>query len=951
MDFFRKFDASEIASWINLLSHREVEGYGTDIRIIGHSGKHRWVRSGRYDDYSKLADDVEFYDGKAHIYSSLNPVQIKSDKFQHRLNELVRHEKGKNGKPATDECVDHYSWLLLDFDPKRSQNLSSLDVELWEARRLATTVLENEFIPHGIIGLGGYSGNGIHALIPITGETSEQNVRMLSDILSHLAEKYENDKGDLDTTVYNPSRLVRLYGTVNCKGKDEKDRPHRRSILRLPAGFSETKVLGIADLHHLLVPLKAKISVPTTTVSSGTADKLSVSQVEDFMTRNNLQKHSFEDEGKGQTWHLQSCPFNSDHGAKDSAIFMSQDGKMGFKCFHNSCQQNDWQSLKNLLNDTPYPAQKPDMGRKLQQKTVMETMVEEINRLARSPATASVKNEIVEYLNQDPVVAMASKFSNADFNKLQHLLNSKYSVAKTDMARWKSIVKSERKVERADQDNLGQKPEITINDRQLMPILNDLNQVVEKNNQVDPQIFQRASYPSWIRKDENDTPIAEKLETASARLVLSRQADFFKVSEDQNGDEKRVSALLPTDIVSAWIAENSDNRLPALRGIVNFPIMSRDGSFSGVGYHAESGYFVADDTEIEEIDAVEAWDFIFDEVLADFPFSDISSQTNAIALMLTPIVLTMIEGNAPIFALDANSAGTGKSLLAHACTLPTAPTGAKLLSLPERDEELRKSITSLLMSGASHIQLDNIARVLKADSLNAVLTAPIWSDRILGGNQMVDIPNKSTWICTGNNIKLSDEVGRRAVWIRLDAEQEQPWKRSGFKHTNLTQFLKDNRPKYLSSLYSIIRPWMLDGMPNGSYQLGSFEQWSLKMSGIFDYYSLDDFSFMGNADNLYDKLDSKRSDYINFFRAWFQRYGDNPVGIKDVFHIATYRDDGSGEGIIDHHLGNGGERSRKNNLGKELLKYEDRIMGGLKLLKTGTVARANQFRVIEVDTA
>ena len=136
--------------------------------------------------------------------------------------------------------------------------------------------------------------------------------------------------------------------------------------------------------------------------------------------------------------------------------------------------------------------------------------------------------------------------------------------------------------------------------------------MVEKNNQVDPQIFQRASYPSWIRKDENDTPIAEKLETASARLVLSRQADFFKVAEDQNGDENRVSALLPTDIVSAWIAENSDNRLPALRGIVNFPIMGRDGSFSGVGYHAESGYFVADDTEIEEIDAVEAWDFFID---------------------------------------------------------------------------------------------------------------------------------------------------------------------------------------------------------------------------------------------------------------------------------------------------------------------------------------------------
>jgi hypothetical protein len=40
----------------------------------------------------------------------------------------------------------------------------------------------------------------------------------------------------LDTTVRNPGRVWRLYGSVNRKGGSTPERPHRRSRVYLPAG-------------------------------------------------------------------------------------------------------------------------------------------------------------------------------------------------------------------------------------------------------------------------------------------------------------------------------------------------------------------------------------------------------------------------------------------------------------------------------------------------------------------------------------------------------------------------------------------------------------------------------------------------------------------------------------------------------------------------------------------
>jgi len=55
--------------------------------------------------------------------------------------------------------------------------------------------------------------------------------------------------------------------------------------------------------------------------------------------------------GRGfQQYHLAHCPFNPEHGPNDSAVSQGPDGKLGFKCFHDSCSGKDWHALRALVD-------------------------------------------------------------------------------------------------------------------------------------------------------------------------------------------------------------------------------------------------------------------------------------------------------------------------------------------------------------------------------------------------------------------------------------------------------------------------------------------------------------------------------------------------------------------------------------------------------------------------
>ncbi len=182
----------------------------------------------------------------------------------------------------------------------------------------------------------------------------------------------------------------------------------------------------------------------------------------------------------------------------------------------------------------------------------------------------------------------------------------------------------------------------------------------------------------------------------------------------------------------------------------------------------------------EQMPAKKALTWLRDE-LGDFPFADEGAGlAHTLCLLLQPFVRPLIHGPTPLYLIDAPARGTGKGLLADVAGLVALGEPAAVMSLTNDADELEKRITSLLLTAAPMVLLDNVSR-LHAAPLAAVLTATTWRGRVLGELRMVAVPNRATWVATGNNVTLSDELVRRVIPIRLDAGVERPEERKGFR--------------------------------------------------------------------------------------------------------------------------------------------------------------------------
>lgn len=524
-------------------------------------------------------------------------------------------------------------------------------------------------------------------------------------------------------------------------------------------------------------------------------------------------------------------------------------------------------------------------------------------------------------------------------------------------------------------------PNIVINIRQMREITADTLDAIHKVNAEKPSLFVRSGILTRIRIDEGKYALAQNLTVDSARNLMGRVANFMKETTREDGTI--YTPVSPPEVIAKDIlALPSYPQFPPLVSVVGFPILLESGEFrTQAGYDPESRcyYHAAEeihigDTEPTEGNVKDAKRLILEDVLGDFPFVDRASLANTVAEMLTPLVRPLITGATPLFAHDAATPGTGKSLLASVCTLPFSISGTSVMTAGRDDDEWRKRITAKLMTGTSHVLIDNIKTKLFSGDLAAALTALIWEDRMLGQTLMIRLPVRCTWVATGNNLSFSDEIARRTVWIRLDAKMERPWQRKNFRHPKLESWVGKHRSEVLTALMVLVKRWVAEGKPEGKATLGSYDEWASIVGGILTAVGIE--GFLSNAEKLYDTLDSEREAWVDFFQAWAERYGayhpdkkerglwisenqqnvwePHPnmppsVGVRDLFSLASHYDDkaeGGGEDLLDELLGQGKETARRTNLGRLLKKHRDRVFGGYQLEMLGKVQRAQHFRLI-----
>lgn len=318
--------------------------------------------------------------------------------------------------------------------------------------------------------------------------------------------------------------------------------------------------------------------------------------------------------------------------------------------------------------------------------------------------------------------------------------------------------------------------------------------------------------------------------------------------QSRNRDGHLVNARPPKWLIDA-IAQRGEYGLPVLAGIVRCPTLRPDGTvLQSLGYDSVTGLIYLPDGEFPAVpdqptarDAQKAAAELLD-VVGDFPFASEVYRASWLAMVLTLVGRAAIDGPCPLFAIDANTRGSGKSLSADVASVIAFGAAVARKSWTPDDDETRKLITSVALEATPAVLLDNVARKIGNASLDAALTATTWTDRILGRSETTGVlPLRAIWVATGNNLILGADCARRTLYCRLETAEEHPEDRVGFKHPDLLGWTRANRRRLAVAAVTILRAWFAAGRPDQKLPpWGSYEAWSAVVRGAIVHAGLPD---------------------------------------------------------------------------------------------------------------
>lgn len=329
-----KIDWSEVQKAFAIVNPDLVE-----VRIIG-SG---FTASGYFKDSQTLCKSLVRYQNRSDVNFYMVMNQIDDACYSRRQRDTFI-ERPK--ETTSDKDITNRRWLLIDLDSDRPSGVSATEEEVKSATDKGVQVYKY------LIGMGfaepvvARSGNGLHLLFKINLMNDTQSNTLIKRCLQALDMLFSDDKVKVDTSVYNASRITKLYGTYASKGNDTEERPHRLSrIIRVPREIETTDV-------ETLIALAKKLPEPEVPKHNNYGAGYQQFDLDTWIQQHGIRIKSTSEYQGGTKYTLEECPFNPEH--KDSAIFKLQNGAIGFSCFHNSCQQYSWKEFRKHFEPDAY---------------------------------------------------------------------------------------------------------------------------------------------------------------------------------------------------------------------------------------------------------------------------------------------------------------------------------------------------------------------------------------------------------------------------------------------------------------------------------------------------------------------------------------------------------------------------------------------------------------------
>lgn len=341
-------DRAEIEKTLATLYPADVV---VELRVIHNKGR-KHIDAGYFDHQHRnemIEAAIRANAAGANVYVTLNPIDPQLlGRYNNRLQEFAP-------ATATDNDVTSRRWLLIDSDPVRPKDTAATDEQLKLAKNQVIGI-------HKFLQKSGWSapvcaesGNGVHLLYPIDLPNDKAALELIKSVLNALGDRFDTDSVKVDRVVSNAARITKLYGTVSTKGDHTAQTPWRVSRIT----NNPQRIIKVTpEQLRAIIPPAVKAAAPDISRVQGIGFNL-----DEFLERLNIPSQKDRHDGRDR-YKLDHCPFNPDHGKGEAAIFRSDDGVLGFKCFHNSCADKKWQDVRALIDgsreDWPEPQPLPD---------------------------------------------------------------------------------------------------------------------------------------------------------------------------------------------------------------------------------------------------------------------------------------------------------------------------------------------------------------------------------------------------------------------------------------------------------------------------------------------------------------------------------------------------------------------------------------------------------------
>lgn len=290
-------------------------------------------------------------------------------------------------------------------------------------------------------------------------------------------------------------------------------------------------------------------------------------------------------------------------------------------------------------------------------------------------------------------------------------------------------------------------------------------------------IFKQGEIPYDLMMNDNGRLKLSLLNKHHFKYTLATHFSFYSFENNKREE------IWPKDSFLVPILEQFCKRMKGeTKGVSTIPYLDISGSIRvKKGYDPSTGFIYDEQYEgfrkLEGVKNITIKDMrkalkIVEGPIKLFKFKDNISSANMLAAMLTTVLKQWFNNDPtemyPGFTTDAPGNGIGKTKLLQILGILVKGYLPPVSTLEGQAEEIKKELGAKFTSGQDFFLFDNVDRKIDSATLASLMTSKTVVFRILGLSKENEFKNNSFVTASGKNMKLTAELLRRFLNIRIE---------------------------------------------------------------------------------------------------------------------------------------------------------------------------------------